>query len=224
MKNILKKSFILTILFFVFISVSTAKQEIADLILAKTQIWTGEAANPWAEAVAIKFGRIYFVGSTKDAEAFRGPKTQWIELPDRLIVPGFNDSHIHLIGGALSLDRVDLIEDQTLEAIQNHIKKFAEENPKREWVLGRGWFYSAFPEKLPTKEQLDAVVADRPAYMECYDGHTGWANSAALKLSGITKDTKDPEDGHIVKDQWNPKFPFRMKRLPINCYSVVLNC
>jgi predicted amidohydrolase YtcJ len=194
------KRFIFTICFFAFISLSATQPKKADLIIAHTQIWTAEQTRPWAEAVAIKYGRVLFVGSTKDAEEFRGPKTQWIEMPDRLIVPGFNDSHIHLMGGALSLERVDLIEDQTLEAIQNHIKKFAQENPARPWVLGRGWFYSAFPEKLPTKEQLDAVVPDRPAYMNCYDGHTGWANSAALKLAGITKDTKDPEDGHIVKD------------------------
>ncbi len=195
-----KRFTILAICFFAFISVSATRKETADLIIANTQIWTADARTPWAEAVGIKYGRILFVGSTKDAEAFRGPKTQWIEMPGKLVVPGFNDSHIHLIGGALSLDRVDLIEDQTLEAIQNHIRKFAEENPKRPWVLGHGWFYSAFPAKLPTKGQLDAVVPDRPAYMDCYDGHTGWANSAALKLAGITKDTKDPEDGHIVKD------------------------
>ena len=194
-----KKHILLLCLFAIF-SLSATQPRTADLIIARTQIWTADAARPWAEAVAIKYGRISFVGSNKDAEAYRGPKTQWIEMPDRLIVPGFNDSHIHLLGGALSLDRVDLIEDQTLEAIQNHIRKFAEENPNRPWVLGRGWFYSAFPGKLPTKEQLDAVVPDRPAYMDCYDGHTAWANSAALKLAGITKDTKDPEDGHIVKD------------------------
>lgn len=197
----LPKRLILLISFFAFISLSaTPRPEIADLVIAHTQIWTAENSRPWADAVAIKYGRILFVGSNKDAERYRGPKTQWIEMPDRLIVPGFNDSHIHLIGGALSLERVDLIEDQTLEAIQNHIKKFAQENPTRPWVLGRGWFYSAFPEKLPTKEQLDAVVPDRPAYMGCYDGHTGWANSVALKLAGITKDTKDPVNGHIVKD------------------------
>ncbi|MCI0617018.1 amidohydrolase family protein, partial [bacterium] len=194
------RRFILAICFFAFVSLSATPPKIADVILASTQVWTADTNKPWAEAVAIKYGRILFVGSTKDAESFRGPKTEWIEMPGKLVVPGFNDSHIHLLGGALSLERVDLIEDQTLEAIQNHIRQFAKENSNRPWVLGRGWFYSAFPAKLPTKEQLDAAVPDRPAYMDCYDGHTGWANSAALKLAGITKDTKDPEDGHIVKD------------------------
>ncbi len=191
--------FVITALIAVFLSLS-AQQETADLILAHTQIWTADPAMPWADALAAKNGRIVFVGSSENAKAYRNSQTQWLELSDRLVVPGFNDSHIHLIGGALSLDRVDLIEDPDLKAIQAHIKNFAAANPKRPWVLGRGWFYSAFPDKLPTKEQLDAVVPDRPAYMDCYDGHTGWANSEALKLAGITKETKDPEDGHIVKD------------------------
>jgi predicted amidohydrolase YtcJ len=190
----------LAIVSFALLSFSATPQETADLVLAKTQIWTAETATPWAEALAVKNGKILFVGSSENAKAYRGPQTQWIELPERLVVPGFNDSHVHLLGGALSLERVDLIEDQTLQAIQDRIRKFAAANPKRSWVLGRGWFYSAFPGGLPTKEQLDAVVSDRPAYMDCYDGHTGWANSAALKQAGITKDTKDPEDGQIVRD------------------------
>ena len=195
-----KITLLIVVLIVISLSLSANQQQTADLILAQTQIWTAEADMPWADAVAIKDGRILYVGSTEKAKAYRGTKTQWIELPERLIVPGFNDSHIHLIGGALSLDRIDLMEDQTLRAIQDRIRKFASANRERPWVLGRGWFYSAFPGGLPTKEQLDAAVPDRPAYMECYDGHTGWANSAALKLAGITKDTKDPEDGHIVKD------------------------
>ncbi len=116
------------------------------------------------------------------------------------MLPGFIDSHIHLMGGALSLARIDLSEDATVEALQARIRKFAAENPEHDWVLGRGWFYGSFPGGLPTKEQLDVVVPDRPAYMECYDGHTGWANSKALQAAGITKDTRDPPDGIIVRD------------------------
>jgi len=105
-----------------------------------------------------------------------------------------------LMSGALSLERVDLIEEQSLEAVQARIRSFAAANPTRSWVLGRGWLYGSIPGGLPTRSQLDAVVADRPAYMECYDGHSGWANSKALELAGITKDTKDPENGIIVRD------------------------
>jgi predicted amidohydrolase YtcJ len=81
-----------------------------------------------------------------------------------------------------------LIEDQTLEAVQSRIRSFAAAHPERPWVLGRGWLYGSFPGGLPSREQLDAAVPDRPAYMECYDGHSGWANSKALALAGITRD------------------------------------
>src|SRR5262245_2109112 len=172
----------------------------ADLLLTNGRIWTADDTRPWAEAVAVRGDRIVYVGDAKGAQALRGPKTEVRELAKRLVTPGFNDAHVHLSGGALSLERVDLIEEQSLEAVQARIRAFATQNAKREWVLGRGWLYGSFPGGLPTREQLDAAVLDRPAYMECYDGHTGWANSKALALAGITRETKDPENGVIVRD------------------------
>jgi len=172
----------------------------ADLLLVGGRIWTAEENHPWAEAVAVQGGRIVYVGPTAGAAPFRGPKTEVVELEGRLVTPGFNDAHIHLVEGALSLDQVDLIEEQSLAAVQARIRAFAAETPRSAWVLGKGWLYGSFPGGLPTREQLDAVVRDRPAYMECYDYHSGWANSKALALAGITKDTKDPENGAIVRD------------------------
>jgi len=172
----------------------------ADRILTGGRIWTADDARPWAEAVAIRADRIVYVGDAAGAKALRGPKTEVVELAGRLVTPGFNDSHIHIGEGALSLEQVDLIEEQSLAAVQEKIKDFAAKNPKSAWVLGRGWLYGSFPGGLPTKEQLDAAVGDRPAYMTCYDGHSGWANSKALAVAGITKDTKDPENGIIVRD------------------------
>jgi predicted amidohydrolase YtcJ len=172
----------------------------ADLVLTGGRVWTAEAATPWADAVAIRDGRIVYVGDASGAARLRGPKTQLVELRGRLVVPGFDDAHIHMMSGALSLDRVDLIEDQTVQAVQARIRAFAAAHPASGWILGRGWLYGSFPGGLPTKEQLDAAVPDRPAYMECYDGHSGWANSKALARAGITKDTKDPVGGSIVRD------------------------
>jgi hypothetical protein len=172
----------------------------ADLVLTGGHIWTAEPAAPWAEAIAVRDGRILYVGDPAGATRYRGPKTRVAELAGRLVVPGFNDSHIHLMSGALSLERVDLIEDQSVEAVQARIRAFAASQPASPWVLGRGWLYGSFPGGLPTRQQLDAVVPDRPAYMECYDGHSGWANSKALARAGITKDTKDPVNGAIVRD------------------------
>jgi predicted amidohydrolase YtcJ len=172
----------------------------ADLLLTGGRVWTADTERPWAEAIAIGDGRILYVGNAAGAARHRGPKTQTVALGGRLVVPGFDDSHIHLMSGALSLERVDLIEDQTLAGVQARVRAFAAAHPGSPWVLGRGWLYGSFPGGLPTKQQLDAAVADRPAYMECYDGHSGWANSKALALAGITRDTKDPVGGAIVRD------------------------
>jgi hypothetical protein len=172
----------------------------ADLLLTGGHVWTAESERPWTEAIAIRDGRILYVGDAAGAARHRGPKTQSVALGGRLVVPGFDDAHIHLISGALSLERVDLIEDQTLAAVQARVRAFAAAHPGSPWVLGRGWLYGSFPGSLPTKQQLDVAVSDRPAYMECYDGHSGWANSKALALAGITKDSKDPVGGAIVRD------------------------
>ncbi|HET7291132.1 MAG TPA: amidohydrolase [Vicinamibacteria bacterium] len=179
---------------------SGAAEAPADLLLTNARVFTADERQPWAEAVAVRGDRIVYVGDAKGVAALRGPRTDARDLGGRLVTPGFNDAHVHLSGGALALERVDLIEEQSLSAVQAKIRAFAEANAKSEWVLGRGWLYGSFPGGLPTREQLDAVVPDRPAYMECYDGHTGWANSKALALAGVTKDTRDPENGVIVRD------------------------
>lgn len=171
----------------------------ADLLLTGGRIWTAEASRPWAEAVAVRDGRVAFVGSEAEAARLKGPKTETIALGGRLVVPGFEDAHLHLMSGARNLERVDLSEETTLTGLQERIREFARANPGSPWVVGRGWVYGSFPGGLPTREQLDAVVPDRPAYMDCYDGHTGWANSKALALAGITKETKDPPNGTIVR-------------------------
>jgi predicted amidohydrolase YtcJ len=172
----------------------------ADLVLTNARIWTADPARPWAEALAVSKDRLVYIGTDAGAKALRGSATRLLDAGGRLVLPGFNDAHIHLVDGALSLTQVDLIEDADLVGVQARIRAFAAANPTSPWVLGRGWLYGAFPGGLPTKEQLDAVVADRPAYMECYDGHSGWANSKALAAAGITRDTKDPEHGAIVRD------------------------
>jgi predicted amidohydrolase YtcJ len=172
----------------------------ADLVIVGGRLWTGEAGTPSATALAVVDGRIAYVGDDEGALAHRGPQTRTLALKGQLVTPGFEDAHIHLMGGALSLDRVDLIEDGDVAAVQDHIRRFAADRPGSAWVLGRGWLYGSFPGGLPTKEQLDAAVPDRPAYMECYDGHSGWANSRALAAAGITRDTPDPTNGAIVRD------------------------
>ena len=180
--------------------VAPASEPAADLLLTGGRVWTADSSRPWAEAVAVRDGRIVLVGSDAEAARLKGPKTKVIALRGRLVTPGFEDAHMHLMSGARNLERVDLGEETTLSGLQESIRRFAEANPKSPWVVGRGWVYGSFPGGLPTREQLDAAVPDRPAYMDCYDGHTGWANSKALALAGITRETKDPKNGTIVRD------------------------
>lgn len=123
------------------------------------------------------------------------------------LLPGLHDAHLHLLGGGLGLSRVLLLGTRTMPEVTARIAAWATANPTRPWVLGRGWPYEIVEKKadapmwarFPTKEQLDAIVPDRPAAVRAYDGHTTWVNSAALKAAGITKDTPDPPDGTIVR-------------------------
>ncbi|MBK6403930.1 MAG: amidohydrolase family protein [Holophagales bacterium] len=177
-----------------------APEPAADLLLTGGRVWTADPSRPWAEAVAVREGRVVFVGRDAETVKLKGPKTTTVALRGRLVTPGFEDAHLHLMSGARNLERVDLAEETTLTGLQERIRSFAEANPKSPWIVGRGWVYGSFPGGLPTRQQLDAIVPDRPAYMDCYDGHTGWANSKALALAGITRDTKDPVNGTIVRD------------------------
>ncbi len=152
--------------------------------------------SPGATAVRIEAGRIAAVGR----EAVVGRAGEVIDARGGLVLPGFDDAHIHLRGGARQLDQAQLFPLQTVEAVQAVIAAHAAATREREWVEGRGWLYAPFPGGLPTREILDQVVPDRPAYMGCYDGHTGWVNTVALRLAGITRETPDPPNGVIVRD------------------------
>jgi hypothetical protein len=130
-----------------------------------------------------------------------GKGTDVVDLRGRLVVPGFVDGHLHLLGGSLSLEELRLDEDFTFAAIGQRVKAWAAANPDAHWVTGRGWSYAAFPGALPSRLQLDALVPDRPAFLVSYDGHTGWANSQALRLAEINRETKDPPAGAVVRDE-----------------------
>jgi predicted amidohydrolase YtcJ len=160
----------------------------------------GRLFGSQARALAIVGDRITALGSDLDARRWRGPRTEVIDAGGGLIVPGFNDAHIHLRHGALALDQLDLFGLSDLGQVQAAIAAYAAERATAEWIVGRGWFYAAFPGGLPTRQQLDAVVADRPAYFSCFDAHSGWANTRALQLAGITADTPDPPAGEIMRD------------------------
>ncbi|HET7150732.1 MAG TPA: amidohydrolase [Candidatus Acidoferrum sp.] len=176
----------------------------ADIIVIHGRVYTENAKQTWAQAVAIQGRKIVAVGDDATIEKMRGMGTKVINAGGKLVLPGFTDCHIHFLDGSLSLGRVNLEGAKDAADIQKRLREYASEHPGDDWVLGRGWNYAMFgPEALPHKKYLDEIFPNRPAFLEGYDGHTYWANSKALALAGITKDTPDPPNGSIVRDPQN---------------------
>lgn len=173
---------------------------LADLVIVNAKVFQADGSTRLAEGLAVRGNQIQAVGSRAEINALRGPDTKEIDAHGAAVTPGFNDAHVHFMSGSLSLNLVNLLDSERFDQIQQKIKAFAAANPHRPWIVGLGWFYGAFPGGLPTKEQLDQLVPDRPAAMDCYDGHTKWVNSKALAAAGITHNTPDPPDGVIVRD------------------------
>lgn len=174
--------------------------EPADLVFRKGVVMTLDARQPRAEAVAVAGGRIVYVGSEQGIEEWIGPQTDVVDLAGGTLLPGFQDSHIHLVGGGLRLDACQLGSFTTREEILAEIRRYAEAHPDRPWILGGGWALPAFPQANPHKSLLDAIVPDRPVALSAADGHSVWVNSRALELARITKETPDPPNGRIERD------------------------
>jgi predicted amidohydrolase YtcJ len=169
------------------------------LVQVDTLIVNGRLFGAQGDALAIAGGRIAAVGSGAAMAALRRSPTEVIDARGGLVIPGFNDAHMHLRHGGLALAQLDLFGITELDEIQRRIAAYAAERHDP-WILGRGWFYAAFGGGLPTREQLDVVVPDRPAYFACFDSHSGWANTRALAAAGIDEHTPDPPGGEIVRD------------------------
>ena len=175
----------------------------ADKIILHARVYTVNQKQPWAEALAIRGERIVAIGSEKEMAVFRGSSTEVIDAAGRLVLPGFEDCHIHFMDGSLGLTQVDLNDAKTVPEIQKRVKEYAATHPaaKEPWITGMGWTYPTFgAAALPDKKILDEVVPDRPVYLVAFDGHSSWANSKALAMAGITKETADPANGKIVRD------------------------
>jgi predicted amidohydrolase YtcJ len=174
---------------------------VASTILLNGRVYTLNPRQPWAEAVAIRGDRILAVGSMKDISSYRDPSTKVLDLSGRLVLPGFTDCHIHFMDGSLGLTQVILNGATTVAEIQKRVKEYAAGHPNEIWITGMGWTYPTFgPSALPDKKFLDEVVSDRPVYLVAFDGHSSWANSKALTMAGIKRETPDPPNGKIVRD------------------------
>lgn len=174
--------------------------ERADLILTNAAVTTMAANEPRAEALAIANGKVIFAGDNSRTLKLRGDSTRVVDLGGRMVLPAFQDSHVHLVTGGVELGLCDLNGLQTKEEVLVKVREYAAANPGLAWVTGGGWDLPLFPQANPRKEDLDAVVPDRPAVLDSADGHSAWANSLALALAGVTRDTPDPAGGRIERD------------------------
>jgi predicted amidohydrolase YtcJ len=178
----------------------------ADLIVTNANVWTVDSKLPRAQAVAIIGERIVAVGSQADVQGWRGASTRVIDAGGKLVLPGFNDAHVHFVSGGQQLDAVDLNDATSAEEFVKRVAQQASKTPKKQWITGGDWDETKWsPAQLPTKEMIDAVTPDNPVFLNRYDGHMSLANSIALRLAGVTASTPDPPGGSIVRDaQGNP--------------------
>jgi len=178
----------------------------ADLIIRNAKVWTVDKDHPTAQAVAVLGDRIVAVGSNADVEAWHGARTRTIDASGKLLLPGFNDSHVHFVDGGLSLDSVQLNDATSATEFARRIGEQARKTPKGEWVTSGDWDETKWtPPAMPTKELIDPLTPNTPVFLSRYDGHMALANSVTLRLAGITAKTPDPPGGLIVRDaEGNP--------------------
>jgi predicted amidohydrolase YtcJ len=170
------------------------------MVFRRAAVYTVDAARSWASAVAIRAGRIIYVGSDSLPSGLTGPGTRVIDLQGKMMLPGFQDGHVHPIDAGVELGECTLDDLTTPTAIADSIRACARAHPERSWVRGGGWQLPVFKEGNPSKLLLDQAVPDRPALFYAADGHSAWVNSKALALAGITGQTRDPPHGRIERD------------------------
>jgi predicted amidohydrolase YtcJ len=173
----------------------------ADLVLVNGKIWTVDDKRPEVEAVAVLGIRIAAVGSTQEIRKWVGANTRVIDLQGRRVTPGFNDSHVHFLDGGMGLASVQLRDARTPKEFRDRVRDFAAKLPKGRWILNGNWDHENWtPPALPTRRLIDAVTPDNPVFINRLDGHMCLANSLALRLAGVTRETPDPPGGTIVRD------------------------
>ncbi len=183
----------------------------ADVIITNANVWTVDRNHPRAEAVAILGQRIVAVGTSAQMDSWRGQQTRIIDAAGKLLLPGFNDAHVHFVPGGFQLDQVQLNDARSREEFVRRIAAQARKLKKGEWILGGDWDEQNWsPAELPKHDWIDAVTPDNPVFIERHDGHESLANALAMKLAEVTSATKSPPGGEIVRDaQGNPTGIFR---------------
>jgi len=173
----------------------------ADLVIENARIWTVDSDRPEAEALAVLGERIVAVGSSSEVAPWRGVDTRVIDARGRRVLPGFNDAHVHLVQAGEQLTNVHLKDAESPETFARRIGEFASSLPDGEWILGGDWDEQLWEDaELPTKELIDELTPNHPVFIIRYDGHMALANTLALTLAGVDRETLDPPAGSIVRD------------------------
>jgi len=178
--------------------VSCTQHQTADRIYVNAKIWTGDSANDRATSIAVKDSAIIYVGN--DYNAYKGSSTQIIDVDGKMIVPGFIDNHTHFLSGGYQLASVNLRNAQSQQGFISTLKAYSIAHNDDRWIQGGDWDHEAWGGNLPTKSWIDSVTGNHPVFINRYDGHMALANSIALKLAGINKNTSNPAGGEIVRD------------------------
>lgn len=202
-RRLLSVSFYLTVFTAIasFSSRLDAQKLPADLIVFNARVRTMDDSKPNAEAVAVMNHRIVAVGTNAEIKSLAGANTKRIDARGRLALPGFNDAHVHFLESGFQLTNLDLRSAKSSIEFVARIKEFALRLPKGQWILGGNWDHENWtPNNLPTKELIDAATPDNPVFIYRLDGHMALANSLALKLAGVDKNTKHVAGGEIVRD------------------------
>ncbi|MFT5112901.1 MAG: putative amidohydrolase YtcJ [Parasphingorhabdus sp.] len=164
------------------------------------RLFTADADNPWAEAIIIRGSKIDYVGDLSNLPDLSDESVEQIDLQGGLVVPGFVDGHVHVAMTGAAMLKAQLQGAGSLHEILRRVQAWADVNPDEPRVLGTSWVHSDIPDAAPTRQMLDDIVSDRPVYLEAFDYHSSWVNTAALEEMGIDNTTPDPIGGRIVRD------------------------
>ncbi|HEU5217015.1 MAG TPA: amidohydrolase, partial [Gemmatimonadales bacterium] len=195
-----KRACLPTLLPGLLLAAACSSNDPADLVLRHGLIYPEAVDSGTVEALAVRAGRIVYVGADGGVRSYIGDRTEVIDLAGRMVLPGFHDTHMHPRGG-ITLAECTLDDLRTPEAILDSVSRYAASHPDLAWIRGRGWQLPVFPDANPRKEWLDKIVPDRPVFLGSADGHSAWVNSKALALAGITRATRDPPNGRIERDR-----------------------
>jgi predicted amidohydrolase YtcJ len=175
---------------------------VPDLVLVNARIYTVDPARPWAEALAVCGERIVRIGSSEEIRPIAAARTRVVDAGGRLVLPGFNDAHVHLLDGAEQLVGVDLRPARSEEEFVRLLAEHARRVPKGRWIVGGYWDHEAWPgRRLPTRALIDAATPDHPVFVQRLDGHMGVANTLALTRAGVSRGTATPDGGTILYDE-----------------------